>query len=273
MPEEPPRTIAVRSLDGTLIAGRSFGEGSAALVIVPGALSGLASWEHTARLLSMGRTVIVLDRRGHGRSPDPPGYAPVREVEDVLAFLGDRVGPVDLLGHSSGAIIALHVAMRTPPNLRCLVIYEPPVFFAEGDRVPGDLPERLDASLAAGDPEGAVAMFMREGPRASEEEIDELKRGPVWPYVLEMASTIPHDARIQRDLGDALEPLGDARVPTLVLIGGASPPRMRDGSLAIAAALPDRRIVTLAGQGHRAMLEAPEPFSAVVDAFLTAPDP
>jgi pimeloyl-ACP methyl ester carboxylesterase len=54
-----------------------------------------------------------------------------------------------------------------------------------------------------------------------------------------------------------------------MLIGEDSPRRMRQGSEAIARALPDVRIEELPGQGHQAQLLAPDVFAGAVDRFLT----
>ena len=58
------------------------------------------------------------------------------------------------------------------------------------------------------------------------------------------------------------------RVPTLLLLGSESPPFLRVQTVAVAAALPDARIVTLGGEGHEAMLRAPELFVREVTRFF-----
>ncbi len=220
--------------------------------------------------LSTDRCVYVLDRRGRGKSGDNPAYAPEREVEDVLAVLRAIPGPIDLLGHSSGAILSLQVAALQPDKLERLVVYEPPVFFAEADRIAADLPERLDALLAAGDREAAVGTFFREGPRASESELRARQSGPAWAQMVSsLGHTVPYDSRIQRSFsGDASE-LARVRIPILMLLGGASPERMRTGAETIVARLPNAHLVELEGQQHTAMLLAPAVFAAAVNAFLS----
>jgi pimeloyl-ACP methyl ester carboxylesterase len=259
----------VHSADGTRIALTSYGNG-AALVVTPGALSDQTAWTTCAPLLAAGRSVHVIDRRGRGASGDARSYAPDREVEDVLAVLAAVGGEADLLGHSSGAVLALRAAERAPENLRRLVLYEPPLFFIADDAIPPDLPERLDAILAAGDDDRALQTFLREGPRVPESDVQGFRsHEAAWPRMLTMAHTVPYDARIVRDFDTDLRRLVDVRTPTLMLMGSESPRRMRRGSEAIARALPDVRIEELPGQAHQAQLLAPEMFADAVDRFLT----
>jgi pimeloyl-ACP methyl ester carboxylesterase len=259
----------VRSADGTRIALTGYGDGPP-LVVVPGALCDQTAWTACAPLMATGRSVQVIDRRGRGSSGDSPTYEPDREVEDVLAVVAALGPKTDLLGHSSGAILALMAAEHAPEKLRRVVLYEPPLFFDEGDAIPADLPERLEALLADGDEDGALETFLREGPRAQEAEIQDLRsHHAAWPWMLALIRTIPYDARIVRDYDMDLRRLGDMRAPTFMLIGSDSPPRVRRASQHVAHALPDVRIEELPGQGHQAQLLAPEVLARAVDRFLT----
>jgi pimeloyl-ACP methyl ester carboxylesterase len=259
----------IESADGTQISLESSGEGRP-LLVVSGALFASELWQRVLPLLA-GRRVEVLDRRGRGKSGNRAPYTPEREVEDLWAVLEATPGPVDLFGHSSGAILALQVAARVPPHLARLIVYEPPVFFAEPDRIAPDLPERLDALLASGEAEAAVETFLREGPRASDAELLRMKAGPAWPRLVEQfAHTVPYDARVQRSFaGDAAE-LARVRVPTLMLLGGASPLRMRAAAETIAQRLPNAQVGEIPGAQHVAMLGAPTLFATAVNQFLTA---
>jgi pimeloyl-ACP methyl ester carboxylesterase len=215
--------LLVESADGTAISCESYGEGRA-LLIVSGALFAAKLWMNVVQGLSADRCVYVLDRRGRGKSGDNPTYAPEREVEDVLAVLRAIPGPIDLLGHSSGAILSLQVAARQPDKLARLVVYEPPVFFGEANRIAADLPERLDALLAAGDREAAVETFFREGPRASESELRARQSGPAWAQMVSsLGHTVPYDSRIQRSFSGEAAELARVQIPTLMLLGETAP--------------------------------------------------
>jgi pimeloyl-ACP methyl ester carboxylesterase len=261
----------VNSADGTPISLESLGEGRP-LVIVSGALFASELWQRSIPLLLPGRRIEVLDRRGRGKSGNQTSYAPEREIEDLLAVVGSLPAPVDVLGHSSGAILALQLAARAPANLARLIVYEPPVFFAEADRIAPDMPERLAALLAGGQPEAAVETFLREGPRPSEAELSAMKAGPAWlAMVKHLAHTVPYDALVQRSYSADPAELACIQIPTLMLLGGASPARMRAGAETIAARLPHCRLSEIPGQQHVAMLSAAPLFAAAVNEFLNAP--
>jgi pimeloyl-ACP methyl ester carboxylesterase len=261
--------LLVRSPDGTLISSESYGEGRP-LVIVSGALFASERWQSVIPLLDAERRLVVVDRRGRGKSGNALPYAPEREVEDLLAVLAGIKGPADLFGHSSGAILALQTAARVPPNLERLIAYEPPVFFTEEDGIAPDLPERLDRLLAAGDRGAAVETFLREGPRLPERELQGLRASAYWPQLLAtLGHTVPYDSRVQRSFTADASELGRIQIPTLMLIGGASPERMRTGAQTVAARLPQAQIAELPGQQHVAQISAPPLFAAALNGFLS----
>lgn len=68
------------------------------------------------------RRVISPEQRGHGRTPfaEPFTFAAMaRDTAELIERLG--VGPVDLVGWSDGAMVALHVARDRPDLVRRLV--------------------------------------------------------------------------------------------------------------------------------------------------------
>ena len=52
------------------------------------------------------RTVIGIDQRGHGHSPDGPWSLSFKLMADDTAAIIERLGRVDVVGHSDGADLA-----------------------------------------------------------------------------------------------------------------------------------------------------------------------
>lgn len=256
----------IRSRDGTAIAYARSGRGPP-LVLVHGTSADHTRWKPVLPQLEERFTVHAVDRRGRGESGDAARYAIEREFEDVAAVV-DAIGePAHLLGHSYGAVCSLEAALRTP-SVRRLVLYEPPLP-AEVERDPSGLVERLDAMLARGDREGVVATFFQEAVRTPPAELAALKSLPNWPARLAAAHTIPRELRA----GYVFQPerFAPLRIPTLLLLGGDSPPRFRNAAERIRAAVATSRMAVMPGQQHAAMNTAPEMFLREVLAFLAEP--
>jgi pimeloyl-ACP methyl ester carboxylesterase len=114
------------SHDGTCIAYEAKGSGPALLL-----LHGLAGegqdWHdkgYVTRLTVLGRRVITLDTRGHGKSSKPhhaSDYADYKRAQDVAAVL-DALGiqRADLHGYAMGGWIAMDTARCFPRRVRSL---------------------------------------------------------------------------------------------------------------------------------------------------------
>ena len=142
------------SADGTAIAYHTVGKGEP-IVIVGGAFSTAdAATPLAEALAAAGLQGVTLDRRARGSSGDTQPYAPQREAEDLAAVIAAVGGEASVLGHSSGAMLALFAAANGVP-VKHLFLSEPPFLFGEGG--PGDdFPERLQALLDVGRPEEVV---------------------------------------------------------------------------------------------------------------------
>jgi pimeloyl-ACP methyl ester carboxylesterase len=221
------------------------------------------------RLLSHlpGRTLHTYDRRGRGDSTDTPNFSVQAEVDELRAFLDALPGPVDVFGHSSGALLALEAALQGA-HVRRLVLYEPVLPTARDPKGPAGLPEHIQALAAAGDRGGAMEAFMREGMRLAEADIERARSSERWQDQLRYAHTAAYDAAIAASY--VLEPdrLANLRIPVLLLVGSDSPKWLRQGALTFAEALPGAHVGVLEDQGHHAMFSAPALLAAKIEAFL-----
>jgi hypothetical protein len=288
-PAEPATTWrSVTSLAGTEIAYATLqaGEtssGAEPLVILHGSMQSALSQLELGRHLAAHHTVHLVERRSRGRSgAGEPGTD--AEVADLLAVL-DATGSTQVLGISSGAILALRAA-EIRSGLTVLA-FEPPLI-ADGS-LGLEFLDRFDSEYAAGDLDDYLVTAM-VGAELGPPGMDKLPR-PVlrWltrrflamsdrrsattgaPSMRELAPALVHDFTIVREnVGRTPHP-ADAE---LILINGTrTRPYLRAAVDRLAAANPGARRVTLdrldhGATGNRADRGRPDLVAAAVQAYL-----
>jgi pimeloyl-ACP methyl ester carboxylesterase len=244
----------VRSSDGTPIAYEEHGDGPP-VILVDGALCHRASGpsRSLAEHLAGDFTVIAYDRRGRGDSGDTGPYAVEREVEDIQALVEAAGGWAYACGVSSGAVLALDAAERTP-GIEKLALYEPPLIVDDSrPPAPADYAPDLDQLIASGRRGDAVRRFMRlVGMPAV--LVPLMRLMPAWSKLKAVAHTLPYDAAVMGDMQSG-KPLpagrwADVEAPTLAIVGGKSPAWMHHGMQALADLLPTAELRELEGQTH-----------------------
>ena len=127
----------------------SFGQGGTPILLLHGWAGDSTDWTAQIPALAGRAQVIAMDLRGHGRSQTTVGgYDAEGLSRDVIAVLDAlALGPVDVIGHSLGGIIASFVGLERPDLVRSLLLIDPAY---------GQPPGRADEVLAIiGDPESA----------------------------------------------------------------------------------------------------------------------
>jgi pimeloyl-ACP methyl ester carboxylesterase len=127
----------------------------------------------------------------------------------------------------------------------------------------------MEALLAAGDRDGVVTTFFRDGALVTPEELAALRADPSWPARVAAAHTILRETYAE----EGHPPFDPARFtrftrPMLLLLGGDSPDEFKAPTEALHAGLPNSRIAVMPGQRHIAMTTAPDLFAREVLAFL-----
>jgi pimeloyl-ACP methyl ester carboxylesterase len=257
---------SVLSKDGTTIAYLRTGTG-APVLLVHGATDDHRKWPAVAAVMERQHyCVYAMERRGRGLSGDAHVYAVEREWEDVAALVDAIGGAVDVVGHSFGGLCALEAA-RLTANVRRLVLYEP-TFPLGAPR--SAVSARLHALRETGDREELLRVFLVDVLGLTPQAIAARQKSPRWAEKVSTAYTIPREL----DSVDAytFDParFGRLRVPTLILVGGESPPVRRTEAEQIRAALVNSEIGVLPGHGHGAIENAPEQFAEQVVTFLSA---
>jgi len=100
------------------------GSGSPPLVMLHGWGQTLGSLFLLGDLISKSRAVYLIDLPGFGASANPPSDWGTAEIADrILAYLHTQnLQGVDILGHSFGGRVALHMATKEPKLFRKLVL-------------------------------------------------------------------------------------------------------------------------------------------------------
>ena len=96
------------------------------VVLVHGSLAtGADEWQAQRPLGEQGFELIVLDRRGYGRSPAADGEDFLRDADDIA----DLMGPgAHLVGHSYGGLGVMFASARRPEATLSLTLLEPSAF-------------------------------------------------------------------------------------------------------------------------------------------------
>src|SRR4030067_3329541 len=211
----------VLSKDGVSITYERRGEGLP-LVLIHGTAADHNRWTPILSEVERHFTVYAVDRRGRGDSGDAGPYTIDAEYEDVVAIVDSIPGPVNILGHSYGAICSLEASLRIS-NLRKLILYEPPIHIGVEERYPPDAIGRMNACLQSGEREKALLIFLQEIAGIPKNEMNILRPLPSWSSRVATAHTIVREEASVCSY--IFEPPRFSRMfaPTLLLLGGDSP--------------------------------------------------
>lgn len=188
-------------------------------------------------------------------------------MNDVLAIAA-RVGePIVLVGHSSGAVVALEAALAAPTRFAGMVLYEPPV--APTAPLGGEALVRANAALKDGDPGRAMEIHLRDIVQVSGPMFRIVRSiPPLWRRMSLYGPGQIADDNALESLGVGLQRYGDVDIPVLLLGGGRSPKHLRVRLNALADVLPRiDSVVILKWQGHTANARAPRKVAQIVATF------
>lgn len=260
------------------IFSRSFGQGPRPLLAVHCSLAHSGAWRGLAAAMEQEVTLTAFDMLSHGRSPDWDGQGNY-QLLNVAAGLAQlealaQDGPVDLIGHSFGATVALRMAMARPDLLRSLTLIEPVLFAVARSDDPGLLAaieaesQPIDDAYAAGDLELTTRLFNRMwGPGY-----------PKWPDLPEPSRAammrampvIPASyATLYEDENNTLAPGALERVtrPVQLIHGSTSPAVMAVIARGLRRRLPQAKLAAMSDAGHMLPVTHPEQTATLLRKF------
>ena len=257
---------SVRS-DGCDLYYEEVGEGVPILLIHPSGATASTWGSAVDELARVGR-VITYDRRGYART----GGEPVRKVSthtaDAAALL-EHVGtaPAVVVGTSSGAMIAIDLAVRRPDLVRAVIEHEGPWRFTR--HLPGG-PQvvalaKIGALIVRGRPSDAAEALLRsaysyrDGGSAWDAFPEEWRRAgrenakaTLWDFITTIGN---HPSAAD---------LATVKVPVVCSYGARSPDFIVRCTRALADAIPGARTHRFEGAAHAAPFDATTNFVQLI---------
>ena len=271
-------TLRVNGVD---LAWWEQGSG-ATLVLCHGFTGSSHDFSEQVDALAASRRVVTVDHRGHGQSTKTrtlEGYSVEQLASDLTAFIeavGD--GPVDLLGHSMGGRMSLHVVLTRPDLVHSLVLMDTSAWsFVPADE---NIRALVQAWIEAFDP--SLGMPEKLGPFGPEDALVEAAMSSEW---LEEKQRIfsDMDAYAVKALGRALmvdmdqgetslrAELPSITCPTTVIAGEHDHPLVEQAP-ELAAEVSDGTLVVIPGAYHSPQLTHPDTWRDSVEEHLARAD-
>lgn len=268
----------IASTDPQGLAAHRFGSGPRLVMALHCTMAHSGAWRPLAAALEGEARFLGLDMFCHGRSPDWDGKGDFhdRMTEAALKHLTE---PMDVVGHSFGATLAIRLAEERPEMVRSLTLIESVQFSVTRADTPEVLAERnvkarpFNEALDAGDTDLAAKLFNGDWSEGESgwEAVPEPRRAAMRRGVV----IVPHcSPAIIDDRPGMLEPSALARVsmPVLLMRGSETEPIIGTVNDGLERRLADASNVVVPGAGHMLPITHPaETADALRTLFARAP--
>ena len=264
----------ITSKDGTEIYYETYGTAHAQpqLLFVHGIGGDLDAWQFVlGPLLAAGYPAAALDLRGSGYSGHPRSarsYTLERMNDDILSVIeAEGLGPVDLIGHSGGAVVSLAFALAHPGKVSKLILiapsYAPPRY--GGSPILRALYAPFIAAFSLISPP-APAPWHSPYPAGKHHEEVEVYGLVRTMYHNSLASYLRISQMLMRVNFESR--LKDIRMPTLLIAAendGIYPLKVAQ---VMSEKIPDAKLVVVAGANHVLPLNRPAKVVEAIEAFI-----
>jgi pimeloyl-ACP methyl ester carboxylesterase len=254
------------------------------LLLIHGLTGDLSIWYLCKAMIELAKThrVTAFDLRGHGYSDAPPtGYTSADQAADVLALM-DQVGiaQAKLVGHSFGAVIALHTAVLAPERVEALVLSDPyfPALrhleeLSRWGHWRAFQQEAADAGVSLSSEHWYdLGKFFDQVTHLEGASLLQFRQAVGLPGMNRLLrlgkTTAGDDSKLEAGLTEAK--ILEVHQPVLALYGDASP--FLSTAEYLVAHLPNCRSVLIPDAQHRAPEENPEAFTAALKDWIESLD-
>jgi pimeloyl-ACP methyl ester carboxylesterase len=246
------------------------------LLLLHGYTGHARSWDAFAEAMTSRYRVLALDQRGHGQTQwaAPSAYDTSEMVADADAFVKALgLSGFALLGLSMGGLVSIGYAGTRPAGLAKLVIVDiAPEIDAEGLK-------RIQAGVARSDVfesvDDAYARARADNPIPPADQLRHrveyslMRRDDGrFTYRYDRALRDPANPRKGIPAEEGWRLVANIDVPTLLVRGENSDILSRPIAQRMAQAVPNCRLVEVAGAGHPVPLDKPGGFLDAVATFL-----
>ena len=257
--------VSVRNLRTPPTLHHAFGKGPT-VVLVHGLGSRSEQWLPTARILARNYRVVLVELPGHGENSLAEPLSLVRAAQSLdAAIVAETSGPVLLVGHSVGGIVAAAEALAHPERVRGLVLVEttlePQVEGAERDAMLHAVEHDYRALLRKASTSLARDPIQR---RALHQEIVSLDSNTVKAW-FRIALSADLSTQIRKLAPPLLAVFSERLWPS------GLPWRDVERTLGFSEA-PDLVPVRIEDSGHFIMLDQPERLAEVIERFAAHPE-
>ena len=246
------------------------------LLLLHGYTGHARSWDSFAEAMSSRYRVLALDQRGHGQTQwaPPTAYDTSEMVADVDAFV-KALGLTNfaLLGLSMGGLVSIGYAGKRPAGLAKLVIVDiAPEIDVEGLK-------RIQAGVVRSDVfdsiDEAYARARTDNPLPPDDQLRHRVQYSMmrrddgkFTYRYDRALRDPANPRKGIPPEEGWRLVANIDVPTLLVRGEISDILSKPVAARMAKAIPNCRLVEVAGSGHPVPLDKPDAFLDAVATFL-----
>lgn len=252
------------SVNGAKLYVESFGRGRPMLFLHGGLMFFDSAYAGQRDYFAAHHRVIGIDQRGHGHSPDGPWQLSYQLMADDTAAVLQalKVGPVDVVGHSDGANIALLLARDHPELVRYVVV--------SGANLRGLPPEKLEArkQLPAAQLEERVEKLAAMLPSSFRTDY-----GAVSPDGADHWLTIVTKCYWLWAQSVVIDPddLKRIQAPVMVVAGDHDLTSIEE-TVEIFRGLSHGQLLLIPGTGHGTYQDRPKLINLAVEEFIDQPD-